>query len=303
MRRRALALSLAATLLLALTPSRPVPSAMERTPASVIETARSVQGAPLAERIDAISAQWLGFPYQLGPLGEGLGAQVDSDPITRYDVFDCLTYIEEVLALAMSPDPARAHALRMDMRYRSPGDYSYENRRHFMMAEWIPGTIEDGWMVDITPTLPGAQPRSKTVTAQTWTGWRKRRAFPLTDERLPVGTYDFHVLPLDTPVETLAAIPDGAVLFTVRALWDHIPIAISHVGIKVPSSKPDGAPTMRHASRMGDKVVRDDDLGWYMRHLGTYKNWPAEGLVVLMPQEFGPTPGHLASLRSGKEAE
>ncbi|MCB9741246.1 MAG: DUF1460 domain-containing protein [Alphaproteobacteria bacterium] len=44
----------------------------------------------------AISEPWLGLPYQLGPLGEAGG--VDPDPVMRFDVFDCLTFIEEVLA-------------------------------------------------------------------------------------------------------------------------------------------------------------------------------------------------------------
>lgn len=285
---------LAAGVLLGLSPAPPPTHPLERTPQPVVQVAKDHRTEPLAQRIDAISALWLGQPYKLGPLGEGLGAEIDSDPITRYDVFDCLTYVEEVMALAMAPDPDRAHELRMGMRY-TQAPYTYENRRHFMLAEWIPGTQADGWMVDITAELPGAEPRSKTVTSQTWSGWKKRKAFPLSDERLPVGAMDFHVLPLDVPPETLAAIPDGAVLFTVRALWDHLPIAISHVGIKVPGDKP----TMRHASRMGERIVRDDDLAWYMRHLGTYKNWPAEGLIVLMPVEYGPTPGRLASGEQG----
>lgn len=289
---------LATALLLGLAPKPSAPHPLERTPSSVVQVVLDYREAPLAERIDAISAIWLGQPYQLGPLGEGLGAEIDSDPITRYDVFDCLTYVEEVMALAMSPDPKRAHELRMGMRY-SQTPATYENRRHFMLAEWVPGTQQDGWMRDITSEFPDAEPRSKTVTLQTWAGWKTRKAFPLSDTRLPVGTMDFHILPLSVSSETLQAIPDGAVIFTVRALWDHLPIAISHVGIKVPGDRP----TMRHASRMGQRVVRDDDLNWYLRHLATYKKWPAEGLIVLMPVEFGPTPGHLASLNAAQAAQ
>lgn len=297
MKRRVAAGLLAAALLLGLAPQAQAPHPLERTPESVVQVALDTRSEPLAQRIDAISALWLGKPYQLGPLGEGLGGEIDSDPITRYDVFDCLTYVEEVMALAMAPDPRRAHELRMAMRY-TQAPANYENRRHFMLAEWIPGTEQDGWMRDITAELPGAEPRSKTVTSQTWAGWKKRKGFPLSDARLPVGTMDFHILPLSVSSETLAAIPDGAVIFTVRALWDHLPIAISHVGIKVPGDKP----TMRHASRMGQRVVRDDDLGWYVKHLGTYKNWPSEGLLVMMPVEYGPTPGHLASLQAAEES-
>ncbi len=295
MKRRIAAGLVAAVLLLGLAPQGAAPHPLERTPASVVQVAIDHRNEPLAQRIDAISALWLGKPYQLGPLGEGLGAETDSDPITRYDVFDCLTYVEEVMALAMAPDPSRAHELRMAMRY-TQAPANYENRRHFMLAEWVPGTEQDGWMRDITADLPGAEPRSKSVTSQTWAGWKKRKGFPLSDARLPVGTMDFHVLPLTVTSETLEAIPDGAVIFTVRALRDYLPIAISHVGIKVPGDKP----TMRHASRMGQRVVRDDDLNWYVKHLGTYKNWPGEGLIVMVPVEYGPTPGHLASIQANQ---
>ncbi|MCB9741247.1 MAG: hypothetical protein H6740_01330 [Alphaproteobacteria bacterium] len=69
-------------------------------------------------------------------------------------------------------------------------------------------------------------------------------------------------------------------VFTLRQPWDHLPIAITHVGITIPAR----APTMRRASRrMGKRVVRDDKLAWYMKHLGTYSNWPAAGLIVLAP--------------------
>ncbi len=210
--------------------------------------------------------------------------------MTRYDSFDCLTFVEEAVALAISPQPARAHEVRMALRYRDGEPWTYENRRHFMLSEWIPGTVAEGWMADITQTLTGAEPRQKIVTPETWAGWSRRGLFSeLSDERLPIGELNFHVLPIEVAEDHLEEIPAGAAVFTVRALWDHLPIAISHVGLTISGGR------MRHASAMGDKVVRDDDLGWYVRHVQTYDNWPTEGLIVLVPQEFGPTPGHLAS--------
>ena len=277
---------------LAIAASTPAPGdPLARTSEDAIERAVAARGAPLGERVAAISDPWVGRRYLLGALGEASG--IDPQPITRYDAFDCLTFVEEILALALAPMPERAHEVRMALRYRD-ADYSYENRRHFMLAEWIPGTIEDGWMRDITASLPGAEARSKTVTLDTWSGWRRRSLFDLSDERLPVGTMDFHVLPLASAHDALEHIPDGSLVFTVRALWDHLPIAISHVGITIPADEP----TMRHASAMGKKVVRDDELAWYVDHVAEYSNWPTEGLIVLAPVEIGPTRGHLATQTS-----
>ncbi|MCB9761881.1 MAG: DUF1460 domain-containing protein [Alphaproteobacteria bacterium] len=233
----------------------------------------------------AISEPWLGRPYQLGPLGEAGG--LDPDPVTRFDVFDCLTFVEEVLALALAPDPVSAQYVRMGLRYRGGSPWTYENRRHFMLAEWIPGTIAEGWMEDLTPTLPGAVQTTKDIRLETWTGWRQRPTFPLPDARLPVGELSYWYIPLDAAAEAIPQIPPGSVVFTLRKPWAHLPIAITHVGITVPAERP----TMRHASRMGRRVVRDDDLAWYADHLRTYANWPAEGLIVLRPLEFGPGVG------------
>jgi len=248
----------------------------------VIDTAREARALPLPERIKAISEPWIGLPYQNGPLGE-LGGP-DPDPVTRYDTFDCLTFVEEVLALALSPDPLAAQQVRRGLRYRNGGPATYENRRHFMLAEWIPGTIEDGWMVDVTPSLPGAVQMDKAVTASVWAAWRQRGAFDLADERLPVGTMSFWYLPLEAAADAIELIEPGSVVFTLRQPYEHLPIAITHVGITVPAE----APTMRHASRMGQRVVRDDALSWYVEHLGTYEKWPAAGLIVLQPVSYGP---------------
>ena len=254
-----------------------------RTPAEVVERARAHALDPLPDRMKAISQPWVGEAgYLLGALGEASG--IDPQPVTRYDVFDCLTFVEEVMALAMAADPARAHEVRMALRYRDGAPWTYENRRHFMLAEWIPGTVAEGWTEDITASIPGAEPRTKTVTDTTWSGWSQRKGFPLTDERLPTGTLDFHVLPLDVAEQDMDAIPDGALVFTVRQLRPQVPIAVTHVGIKVPADRP----TLRHASRLGKKGVKDSSLAWYIEHQRTYDYWPVDGFIVLMPLEQGP---------------
>lgn len=267
-------------------PDQPHP--LERIPEDVRQRAREAHTWPLGERVRHISDPWVGLPYEMGPLGEAGG--VDPDPVTRFDVFDCLTFVEETLALALAPDPTDAPRVRAGLRYRGGAPISYENRRHFMIAEWIPGTIAEGWMVDLTPTFPGAVRLQKVVTPDTWQSWRRRSLFALPNERLPVGTFDSWYLPLDAAAAAVPHIPAGAVVFTLREPWQHLPEAITHVGLTVAAE----VPTMRHASRMGRRVVRDDKLAWYVQHLHTYVNWPAAGIIVLYPQEFGPTPGRLS---------
>src|SRR5690349_3041900 len=54
---------------------------------------------PLPERLLSTSEKFLNTPYVLSPLGEGGG--VDPDPTFRLDAVDCLTFVEETLALSL----------------------------------------------------------------------------------------------------------------------------------------------------------------------------------------------------------
>ena len=253
-------------------------------PEDTARRVRELRGAPLGTRVEAHSTPWLGLPYTEGPLGEAGGP--DPDPVVRYDTFDCLTFVEEVLALSLATDPVNVQTVRMGLRYRGGGPTTFENRRHFMLAEWIPGTIEEGWMEDLTPSLPGAQQISRTVRDETWRTWSRRDLFPLEDARLPVGAQSFWYLPLDAAAAAVDRIPPGSVIFTLRKPLEHIPNAVTHVGITIPGE----ATTMRHATKMGESTVRDDSLAWYIEHLSSYTNWPVAGLVILVPREQGPRP-------------
>ena len=79
------------------------PSSTEQSlvlPDEVAERVRVLRNKPLGERIKAHSESWMGRPYTDGPLGEAGGP--DQDPMLRFDTFDCLTFVEEVLALSLA---------------------------------------------------------------------------------------------------------------------------------------------------------------------------------------------------------
>ncbi|MBN1783778.1 MAG: DUF1460 domain-containing protein [Alphaproteobacteria bacterium] len=48
------------------------------------------------------SEKFIGIRYQDSPLGEGPNALYDKDPLFRFDRFDCLTYVETVMAIYFS---------------------------------------------------------------------------------------------------------------------------------------------------------------------------------------------------------
>ena len=106
------------------------------------------------------------------------GSGPDADPPARYDTFDCLTFLEEILALAFAGDPVSAPVFRRALRYKD-GEVDYTKRHHFMMAQWVPENIASGFVTDITHTLGETHRIEKTVTPQVWQNWAGTRGFQL----------------------------------------------------------------------------------------------------------------------------
>lgn len=267
----------------------PVERGPERwTPgADVIGRVRDARTRPLGERVELASRAFLGLPYLNDAAGEGLG--VDPDPPSRYDAFDCLTFVEEVLGLTLAGDPLYAPALRDALRYA--GAPAYDHRRHFMEAQWIPDAIRNGLLEDITARVGHARELRKDVTAEVWRRWRRRGLFQLPDAVLPLGEWTLRYLDLAEAAEAVPRIPAGALVVTLREERAWSPVVVTHISMVVPAaegSPPDAELRMRHATRMGRQTVRDDRLGWYAAHLRDYVNWPALGITVLLPREQGP---------------
>lgn len=264
----------------------PIPT---RLPAAVMEVAVESRNLPLPDRIDRISSTLLGADYLLDAAGEGRGH--DPDPPARYDAFDCVTFAEEVLALALSGEPIHAASVRQQLRYAS-GQPGYATRNHFMELQWIPNNIRDGWLQDITTRIGTTRRLRAEVSADTWRGWGRRHLFALTDDQLPVGQMQLDVLPAAQAEAAVDRLPPGALLLTVREPRAGVPLWITHVGLTVPGERP----TVRHATRMGEGSVRDHSLAWYLGHIQqAYKNWPVAGVALLLPREQGPRRAALPS--------
>ncbi len=262
-------------------------------PEELVRIAREVRDRPIGERMAAISAPLLGTPYLNDAAGEGHGK--DPDPPARYDAFDCLTFVEEVLALSLAPDVRGAAAVRNSLRYGEGQPRTYEDRLHFMLQQWVPQAIEAGWVRDITAELGETRLMTKNVTLRNWQWWKGRKMFLLPDARLPTGSFRLPVLTPGAAWDAAPDIPDGAIVLTVRESKDHVPIIVTHLGIKVSSTLPD-KPFFRHATKMGKRPrVRNDWLRWYIEHNRWYHWWPVAGFTVLMPQEAGPRRSRIAA--------
>jgi hypothetical protein len=173
---------------------------------------RSLQPLPtLDARIAKASAAFVGTPYVLDPLGEGAGATPDPDPIVRFDGVDCVTFVEETLALAESPTLASAKQLLQKIRYRGDS-IAFDQRNHFMESDWIPSNEAKGFVKNVTAQVGGADVihDKRTITMEQWKA--RSDATNLPDTRAAVGTFDLVALPLDKVEAHAKQIPNGAIL-------------------------------------------------------------------------------------------
>ena len=250
-------------------------------PPNLLDTVHKVKNKPMGQRISQISYQMRGKKYITDPVGED--RPPDRDPMVRYDAYDCLTFVEEVLALAQSADPKSAFLIRNAFRYRST-QYSYKNRNHFMISQWFPNAIEKGLLVDITSQFGTIKTIKKSWKPRIWNRWIQRGKFHLNANEFPLGRHSIDVVSLDEAIAAIPKLPEGAILFVVRANHRHNPIVITHLGFVVYRHN---KPRFRHATKMGKGMIRDDSLFWYLNHLKSFI-WTVEGVAILLPQEQGP---------------
>lgn len=123
-----------------------------------------------AVRIDILSRSFLGSPYKPNPL---IGSADSAEVFTAsLDGFDCVTYVESVLALARASDVDDfMHWLRQ-IRYQQ-GCIRWERRNHYM-TEWIRNNVRQRVISPIA--IPGVPVVSRRRILNTVPGLAARAA-------------------------------------------------------------------------------------------------------------------------------
>ena len=254
---------------------------------------------PIAERVELISRRFVGKPYCLGALGEGRDGEFDQSPLYRTDAFDCVTFVNTVLALALSNTLTTFQNKLKHLNYRN-GQVAYQKRLHFISADWNPGNAEAGYIKDITREVATIAGQPYTVTLAKALidrpSWFMQRS--LVDIKLLQPVKKSYVTELleslhnfskevaaeevATPYLPLSAlfneagkanqhlfehIPSGCVLEIVRPDWDlskeiGTHLNISHVGFAIRHS--DDELIYREASSIHKRVI-DVPLVDYLR--------------------------------------
>jgi len=262
----------------------------------------NVQGK--ARRLEAFSRAYLGKPYGLnGPLGEGSEGRYDQDPLWRFDTFDCTTYVETMLALALAQSPQEFEQHMLDIRYEN-GHIDYVTRNHFTSLQWVPNNIANGYLTDLTHRLApkGVVQLARAEINQP--GWYAMKAFKdlrvfdvapdalaarweewkAEGTRLNIEEASISYIPIDWIAANpafLRTIPHGSVINFVRPNWDLTSSAgthlnVSHQGFVFQHS---GQTWLRHASPSGTQTVREEPLLDYLRK---YVNHPTLKGIHLM---------------------
>src|SRR5215469_10550401 len=91
----------------------------------------------IASRIDVLSRHFLGHPYQPNPL---IGSADTCEVFTAsLDGFDCVTYIEAILALARASNVEDFLKWLRKIRYEQ-GRVEWSRRNHYM-THWIRNNV------------------------------------------------------------------------------------------------------------------------------------------------------------------
>ncbi|MFN8178248.1 MAG: DUF1460 domain-containing protein [bacterium] len=250
--------------------------------ARVPKLAAKIHAAPLSDRFVQASALFLGTTYRDGPLGEGDAGGPDPDPRVDFSAVDCVTYLEQSLALALCGGRDSAAAapdafLRVLDRIRyHDGQVGFVQRNHYMMRDWVPA---NAWLVeDVTDRLAPGAAVTLTHTIDRAKFLRDKGVTPrpgLDD----AGPLSMKIVPREAVASVAAAIRSGDLVFWA-AKKDGIDVA--HTGLAVRDRK--GKLRFRHASPKAGKVV-EESLADYAAH-ATF----AAGIVVVRLREDAAPP-------------
>lgn len=227
------------------------------------------------QRLVAEAARMLvGKPYQAGTL-----EQEPEMTTVNIDAFDCTTFVETCLAMALTVESRRSswHDFVYNLeriRYRGGNADGYPSRLHYI-SDWIVDNSHRGILQEVTDRIGHADYTVKTLDFMS--GHRdaykalKDSANFAGIKNVEVG-YRSHRFPIIKPQNLKSAdIREGdiiAIATTTKGL------DVTHIGIAVIL---DGVPHLIHASSKAGKVIEDPvSLQKYLR-----KNRQASGIRVI----------------------
>ena len=201
-------------------------------------------------RLDYFSKRLMGRPYLLGPTGEGIGATIDPKPRINLSQFDCVTYLEHVMALAKASSADSVFDVLQRIRYQK-GHIDFAFRKHYFVEDWIGKSPESVELMRVPgDSLIVRQMDKKAFFAAKnlmWPGENPQTTIPF--------------LPLDRAIEWSKKWSGPDTLIGVGFMSNLPSICVFHTGFLIAKS---GEPLrFRHASQLRGEVT-EQFLGEYL---------------------------------------
>lgn len=266
----------------------------------IVKLYKTISNSPIqdfGQRIAAISQFFLNRPYILGALGEGPAGDFDQNPIYRTDGFDCVTYVDTVLALAEAKNLEEFKNTIRQIRY-SNGIELFRFRNHFTDVDWNYNNSSKGFIRDITYKIsdkdgtPASEIANTVINKKGWYNAFDLSHIRVLDKQGPQNIDELlkklrtqadktpkeRSVVLYIPLTKLfdqngkpnyfifSQIPNGAILEMVRPDWDLTQtigthVNISHLGFAIRNEQ---GLFFREASSL-EKEVLDIPLTEYLK--------------------------------------
>jgi hypothetical protein len=220
----------------------------------------AVREPRFGERLIEVAVRSVRTPYAEGPLGQGPEGTYDKDPLIDLTHVDCVTFVEQTIALAASSSYKEATDMLQKIRYRS-GEVSFETRHHFMISDWI---ANNGFCRDVTAEL-GVPTRtlSRTISRKEFF---KRIGAPDLGGETPDRTMELaYVTSADARAAAKNLPTPALIIFVGKVEW----LFALHCGFYVRDQ--DGEGLLYHASSQAGRVEATDFVAYLdtsSRYLG-----------------------------------
>ncbi len=197
------------------------------------------------ERLDYFSHALEEKPYFLGPTGEGRFGLIEPAPLLDLERFDCVTYIESAMALALSREARQVLPTILSIRYRSD-TVGYPTRNHYFVEDWLKHNAARVRVLRYPGDTLEAKPIDKIKFFQA-----KQLPSPAAN---PVCEIPY--MPYEKALAMLSDWKYGRQFLGVAFVTHILGLDVTHTGFLLADGK--NPPLLRQASQLQGKVVTMD---------------------------------------------
>ena len=202
----------------------------------------------------------MGYPYVQNPLDDIPEGE------SRPGGFDCMTFVENCLALAISDQPSDFQDNLLKIRYLG-GIPEYHRRNHFASADWIPGNSNI-----LKPANIGAKNRVRRTIDRGDFFRKKGRPLPPGNPLAKPQESELEYFAAEELRDSIERLPDcGVAVFISPEEW----LLVAHMGLFFAEN---GEIELFHAS-LSKKVVEKRSLTTY---LAMVKRFPGVSFLDIL---------------------